>query len=73
MNFKFKELIKGILIICSYFVLQIILAIPFVFLLEDNKISINTAYLFIYLGLAIIYLIIYRKTIKEDIITLKKN
>lgn len=73
MKFNFKELIKGILIICTYFVLQIILSIPFVFLLEDKKISINTAYLFIYLGLSIVYTMIYRKSIKENIKDLKKN
>lgn len=73
MKFNFKELIKGISVIGLYFILQIILSIPFVFLLEDKRISINTAYLFIYLGLAIIFILIYKKSLKENIQNFKKN
>lgn len=73
MNFKFKELIKGILIICSYFILQLLLTIPFVFLLENNKISINTVSLFIFMGSAIIYSLIYKKDLIENFKDFKKN
>ena len=73
MKFNFKELIKGISVIGLYFILQIILSIPFVFLLENKRISINTAYLFIYLGLAIIFILIYKKSLKENIQNFKKN
>ena len=73
MKFNFKELIKVISVIGLYFILQIILTIPFVFLLEDNKISINTTYLFVYLGLAIIFIFIYRKSLTENLKDFKKN
>lgn len=73
MKFSFKELVKGLLVIGSYFLLQIILIIPFAFLLLQNKISESTIYLFIFLGMAITYLIAYRKTIINDIKSLKKN
>lgn len=73
MNFNFKEFIKGLLVICSYFVFQLILSAPFIFFIEKNIISSYTSLLFIYLGLAIIYLIIYRKTIIEDFKNLKED
>ncbi len=73
MKFSFKELLKGILVICSYFVLQVIFIIPFVFLLVGNKIQESTVYLFVFLGMAITYLIAYRKTTIDNIKDLKKN
>lgn len=73
MEIKVKELVKGVLVICLYFVLQIILATPFIFLLESKKISENVLYLIVYLGLAIIFSIIYRKTLIENIKDFKKN
>lgn len=73
MEIKAKELVKGVLVICLYFVLQIILATPFIFLLENKKISENVLYLIVYLGLAIIFSIIYRKTLIENIKDFKKN
>ena len=68
-----KELIKGILVICSYFIIQVILTMPFIFLLEDNKISINQVYLIVFLGSALIYLAIYHKSIIENLKDFKKN
>ena len=73
MEIKVKELVKGVLVICLYFVLQIILATPFIFLLENKKISENVLYLIVYTGLAIIFSIIYRKTLIENIKDFKKN
>ncbi len=73
MKFNFKELLKGILVICSYFVLQVIFIIPFVFLLVGNKIQESTIYLFVFLGMAITYSVAYRKTIIDNIKDLKKN
>lgn len=73
MEIKAKELVKGVLVICLYFVLQIILATPFIFLLENKKISENVLYLIVYTGLAIIFSIIYRKTLIENIKDFKKN
>lgn len=73
MKFNFKELIKGILVICSYFILQFIFIIPFVFLLLNDKISESTLYIFVFLGMAITYLVTYRKSLKEDFIHFKKN
>ena len=69
MNFKFTELIKGILIIGSYFILQIVLTIPFVFLLKET----NTLYLFVFLGLAIIYLTFYKDTLLDNLKDFKRN
>ena len=73
MKFNFKELIKGILVICSYFILQIIFMMPFIFLLIKNMISENIVYLFVFSGLTILYLISYRKSLIEDIKDFKKN
>ncbi len=73
MKFNFKEFIKGILVICSYFILQIIFMMPFIFLLLANKISENTLYLIVFLGMAITYIIAYRKSLIADFKDLKKN
>lgn len=73
MKFNFKELIKGILVICSYFLLQVIFIMPFVFLLIQNKISESTIYIFVFIGLALTYLIAYRKSLLQDIKDFKKN
>lgn len=73
MKFNFKELIKGILVICSYFILQIVFIIPFVFLLIKNKISESTLYLIIFTGMSITYLIAYRKSLINDFKDFKKN
>lgn len=73
MKFNFTELIKGILVICSYFLLQIVFIIPFVFLLIKNKISESTIYLFVFIGMAITYLIAYRKSLINDLKDFKKN
>lgn len=73
MKLDFKELFKGILVICSYFLIQVIYCMPFIFLYEKNKISETTLYLIIYAAMAITYLIAYRKTIIEDFKDFKKN
>ena len=73
MKLDFKELFKGILVICSYFLIQVIYCMPFIFLYEKNKISETTLYLIIYAAMAITYLIAYRKTIIEDLKDFKKN
>ena len=73
MKLDFKELFKGILVICSYFLIQVIYCMPFIFLYEQNKISESTVYLIVFIGLAITYLIAYRKTITEDLKDFKKN
>ncbi len=73
MKFNFKEFIKGILVICSYFILQIIFMMPFIFLLLEKKISENILYLIVFLGMAITYIIVYRKSLIADFKDLKKN
>ena len=73
MKFNFKELIKGILVICSYFILQIVFIIPFVFLLIKNKISESTLYLLVFTGMSLTYLIAYRKSLLNDFKDFKKN
>ena len=73
MKFNFKEFAKGILVICSYFLLQIILIMPFAFLLINNKISENTIYLIVFVGMAITYIIAYRKSLLADLKDFKKN
>lgn len=73
MKFNFKELIKGILVICSYFIIQVIYIMPFVFLLIKGKITESTIYLIVFLGMAITYIIAYRKSLLKDLKDFKKN
>lgn len=73
MKFNFKELLKGILVICSYFLIQVIYTMPFIFLLEKNKITENTLYLFVFLGMTITYIIAYRKSLINELKDIKKN
>lgn len=67
------ELIKGILIIFLYFFIASIISIPFSFLLKDNKISLSTATLLLYLFLTIIFSLIYIKDLIKDLKSFKKN
>ena len=73
MKFDFKELLKGILVICSYFLIQVIYIIPFIFLFQKKIIAENELYLFIYIGLAITYIIIYKKSLLNELKDFKKN
>lgn len=73
MKFNFKEFAKGILVICSYFILQFILIMPFAFLLTKNQISENTVYLFVFSGMTITYIIAYRKSLLKDFKEFKSN
>lgn len=73
MKFDFKEFIKGILVICSYFLIQVIYCMPFSYLLIQNKISESTVYLFVFTGMVITYIIYYRKSLLNDLKDLRKN
>lgn len=68
-----KELFKGISIICLYFLLSNILAIPFVFLIQKNLIGYNYATLLLYYFLALIFFLIYIKDMIKDFEDFKKN
>ena len=48
-NINIKELLKGLLIICSYFLISDILATPFLFLYKNNIINEATLYILVYL------------------------
>ena len=73
MKFDFKEFIKGIIVICSYFLIQVIYCMPFSYLLIKNKISESTVYFFVFIGMAITYIAYYRKSLLNDLKDLKKN
>lgn len=72
-NINTNELIKGILIICSYFLLTNIFAIPFIFLYKHKIINEELFMILTYLSLAIFYIIIYRKNLISDLSNFKKN
>lgn len=67
------ETLKGIGIICLFFILSFILAIPFVFLLELKLINMQIANLGLYLWLALIFSLIYIKDLIRDFKDFKKN
>ena len=73
MKFDFKEFIKGIIVICSYFLIQVIYCMPFSYLLIKNKISESTVYFFVFIGMAITYIVYYRKSLLNDLKDLKKT
>lgn len=67
------ELIKGILIIFSYFLVGSIISIPFSFLINENKLSLKAANLLLYLFLTIFFICIYHKDLIKDFKEFKKN
>lgn len=67
------ELIKGILIIFSYFTIGSIISMPFSFLTEKGIIKLSTANLLLYFSLCLIYIIIYSKDLIKDFKNFKKN
>lgn len=67
-----KELIKGLLIILSYFIVPTIIYMPFSFLLE-RKIGYQVTLILTYGIVAIIYGYIYRKDLKRDFKSFKEN
>ena len=73
-SINFKELIKGIIVIGAYFVLPYILVIPLIFLtfkirLIPNEIST----LILYLALATIFVVYYRKDLLANLKGFKKE
>lgn len=72
---NYKQLIKGILIIISYFFGANFLALIFYGLIQRNIIpNYNNFYnLLIYLIMAIIYVLVYKKSLTMDIKDYKKN
>jgi len=72
---NYKQLIKGILIIISYFFGANFIAALFYRLIEDNIIPNyhNFYYLLVYLIMAIIYILAFNKSIIKDIKDYKKN
>ena len=71
--FNLKEALKGIGIICLYYILQLLFSMPFIFLIKSHTISEYTATLFVYILLPIPLIIIYLKDLKKDFQDLKKN
>lgn len=71
-NINIKELLKGLLIICSYFLVSNILAIPFLFLYKNNIINEATFYILVYLLITITYILIYIKDLIKDFNDFKK-
>lgn len=68
-----KELIKGILIIGLYFILPSLINIPFIFLSNKFNLSPGIITLLLYLALAIIFCLIYIKTLIKDFKDFKNN
>ena len=72
-NINTKELIKGLLVICSYFLLTIILQIPFIFLYQLKLINEEILYILLYLSLSIVFILYYKKDIINNYKDFKKN
>lgn len=72
-NINIKELLKGLLIICSYFLISDILATPFLFLYKNNIINEATLYILVYLLITLTYIVIYIKDLIKDFNDFKKN
>lgn len=72
-NFKLSELIKGLFIICLYFLLAAILSLPFLFLYKENIINKEFANILLYFSLCIIFVIIYIKDLIKDFKSFKKD
>ena len=72
-NINTKELIKGLLVICSYFLLTIILQIPFIFLYQLKLINEEILYILLYLSLSIVFILYYKKDIINNYNDFKKN
>lgn len=68
-----KELIKGIIVMLSYFILPSILSIPLVFLYKKYIINYPAYVLLLYISLAIIYILIYLKDLIKDFKVFKKD
>jgi len=72
-NINTKELIKGISVIFSYFIIPSILFIPFYFLYNKNIISLSIANISLYFLIALFYSLIYHKDLIANIKDFKKN
>ena len=72
-NININELIKGLLIICSYFLLTFISQIPFIFLYSLNLINKEILYILVYLSLAITFIIYNKKDMINDLKNFKEN
>ena len=69
---KYKELLKGIIIVGLYFISPTILIVPFIMLLIPN-ISLGYLYIILYFILALIFSLIYYKDLIHDFKDFKKN
>lgn len=72
-NININELRKGLLIICSYFLLTFISQIPFIFLYSLNLINKEILYILVYLSLAITFIIYNKKDMINDLKNFKEN
>lgn len=72
-NINMKELIKGLLVICSYFILTFILQIPFIFLYQLHIINEELLYILVYLSLAIVFILYYKKDLITEFKDFKTN
>ena len=71
--FDIKETLKGIGIICLYYIFQLLFSMPFIFLIKSHTISEYTATLFVYILLPIPFILIYLKDLKNDFKDFKTN
>lgn len=71
--FDLKETLKGIGIICLYYIFQLLFSMPFIFLIKSHTISEYTATLFVYILLPIPFILIYLKDLKKDFKQFKTN
>lgn len=72
-NINVIELVKGLFIICLYFLASAILSLPFLFLYKHNIINEQLANILLYLSLAILFSIIYIKDLIKDFNSFKKD
>lgn len=72
-NINIKELIKGLFIICTYFILTFIFQIPFIFLYSLKIINEEFLYIFVYLSLAIAFILYNKKDLIKEYKDFKKN
>lgn len=71
--FNLKETLKGIGILCLYYILQLLFSMPFIFLIKSHTISEYTATLFVYMLFPIPFILIYLKDLKKDLKDFKIN
>jgi len=70
---KEKELLKGIGTVLLYFGLQIVLSIPFSYLYNKHILSLQIDNILLYISIALIFIILYRKSLIKDFKNINKD